>query len=81
MKKKIAKKMRAAGSNMLHLPSSLLGVLTVLSVLPQSETVRQIAAINPKIANAITLIGCLATAIGMIFGIGPKAPADSREKK
>ena len=57
-------------ANMKSLPTTIVGILGFLAMLPQNPTVQQIMSISPTAAKWITGIGAVATGLVLIFGTG-----------
>lgn len=49
--------------------TTIIGILTIIAVLPQSELVQQLITVSPKAANYVTGVAVVAGGILMIFGI------------
>jgi hypothetical protein len=54
--------------NLKHLPSTIGGLALAGAALPQSDAVRQLMSMSPRIANAITTTALVCGAIAFVCG-------------
>lgn len=59
-------------ANLKHLPTTIAGGAVVIAGIVQHPAIQQLAALNPKTANALTGIGAVAGGLALIFGTGGK---------
>lgn len=67
--------MKTILGNIKHIPSSLagLGAIGVGLILAHADALSQIATVDPKLGKYITAALGIASGLGLILGVGPKA--------